>query len=87
MSNNESNPKNNNGNPIDINKDKYKILLSKLAETLYENQWIKYSKDKYKPIQHIDKNKINSQNYTESKPIGVIIQKVVGYFTKIIVVI
>ena len=70
MSNNESNPKNNNGNPIDINKDKYKILLSKLAETLDEKQWIKYSKDKYKPIQHIDKNKINSQNYTESKPIG-----------------
>jgi len=73
MYNNETNPKNKNGNPIDINKDKYKILLSKLADALGENQWLKYSKDKYKPIQHIDKNKINSKNYSyfiNDKPIG-----------------
>jgi hypothetical protein len=68
--NNETNPKNKNGNPIDINKDKYKILLSKLAEALGENQWLKYSKDKYKPIQHIDKNKINSKKYIGWKPFG-----------------
>lgn len=73
MYNNETNPKNNNGNPIDRNKDKYKILLSKLAEALGENQWLKYSKNKYKPLQHIDKNKINSKNYNHyisHKPIG-----------------
>jgi len=66
MYTNETNPKNNNGNPIDSNKDKYKVLLSKLAEALGENQWLKYSKDKYKPLQHIDKNK----HYISDKPIG-----------------
>ena len=66
MYTNETNPKNNNGNPIDSNKDKYKVLLSKLAEVLGENQWLKYSKDKYKPLQHSDKNK----HYISDKPIG-----------------
>jgi hypothetical protein len=56
----------------DINKDKYKILLSKLTEALGENQWLKYSDDKYKPIQHIDKTKINTtkQYYKGFKPQG-----------------
>jgi hypothetical protein len=56
----------------DVNKDKYKILLSKLTEALGENQWLKYSENKYKPIQHIDKTKINTtKNYYQgSKPSG-----------------
>ena len=73
MYTNETNPTHNNGTPIDSNKDKYKVLLSKLAEVLGENQWLKYSKDKYKPLQHSDKNKINSKNYNHyigHKPIG-----------------
>ena len=73
MYTNETSPTHNNGTPIDSNKDKYKVLLSKLAEALSENQWLKYSKDKYKPLQHSDKNKINSKNYNHyigHKPIG-----------------
>jgi len=72
INNNELNPKYNNENPIDINKDKYKILLSKLSEALGENQWLKYSKNKYKPIQHINQNNINTKKnyYIGSKPQG-----------------
>ena len=73
MYTNETTPTHNNGTPIDSNKDKYKVLLSKLADALGENQWLKYSKDKYKPLQHIDKNKLNSKNYKhfiDDKPIG-----------------
>jgi hypothetical protein len=56
----------------DINKDKYKLLLSKLTEALGENQWLKYSENKYKPIQHIDKTKINTtkNDYQGFKPQG-----------------
>ena len=56
----------------DVNKDKYKILLSKLTEALGENQWLKYSENKYKPIQHIDKTKIDTtKNYYKGfKPQG-----------------
>ena len=51
--------------------NKYKLLLTKLTEALNENQWIKYSKNKYKPIKYIDNNKINKKyNYTGFKPVG-----------------
>lgn len=59
-------------NTYNENKDKYKILLSKLTEALGENQWLKYSKAKYRPIQHIDKTKINTKKnkYSGFKPMG-----------------
>jgi len=64
---------NNSKDHYNINKDKNKILLSLLAESLGENQWLKVSKNKYKPITHIDKNKLNgneNSNYVGSKPQG-----------------
>ena len=71
---NKNNTNNSNDkSTYDENKDKHKILLSQLTEALGENQWLKYSKDKYKPIQHIDKNKINTKhysNYINDKPNG-----------------
>ena len=65
---------NDNGNSsYDMNKDKYKILLSKLTESLGENQWLMYSKEKYKPIKHIDIHNNNDSklyDYRGSKPKG-----------------
>ena len=57
----------------DINKDRYKILLSQLSEALGENQWLKYSREKYKPLVDIDKNdKKNLSKFItiDEKPIG-----------------
>jgi len=54
----------------DINKDRYKILLSQLSEALGENQWLKYSKDKYKPIVHVDKHNLPKFGNTSYKPFG-----------------
>lgn len=60
--NSNSNHSYNNKN-YNVNKDINKILLSQLAESLTENQWLKVSKDKFKPITHIDKNKVKMNNY------------------------
>ena len=64
----------NNNDNYNENKDKHKILLSQLVESLGENQWLKVSKNKYKPITHIDKRKLhgdgNDNNYVGQKPQG-----------------
>ena len=55
----------------DTDEVKNKILLSELTNALKENQWLKYSNEKYKAVKHIDKNKINNNDdNTNLKPVG-----------------
>ena len=50
------------------NLNKNKILLSKLTNALKENQWLKVSKDKYKPVNFFEKNEM--KNHIDFKPVG-----------------
>jgi len=47
-----------------------KGLLSDLSNSLHENQWLKVSKDKYTPINHIDKSLHKIKSSSSFKPIG-----------------